>query len=75
MIRAHKIRLHPTSEQANYFARAAGTSRNARELGAVGMGSTVSSGRETDRVQTQEAVQRDQARVLPLDVGSHEERF
>ncbi len=27
MIRAHKIRLHPTSEQANYFARAAGTSR------------------------------------------------
>ncbi len=52
MIRAHKIRLHPTSEQANYFARAAGTSRNARELGAVGMGSTVSGGRETDRVQT-----------------------
>jgi IS605 OrfB family transposase len=27
MIRAHKIRLHPTPEQANYFARAAGTSR------------------------------------------------
>jgi putative transposase len=27
MIKAHKIRLHPTSEQANYFARAAGTSR------------------------------------------------
>jgi putative transposase len=27
MIRAHKIRLHPTSEQVNYFARAAGTSR------------------------------------------------
>ena len=27
MIRSHKIRLHPTSEQANYFARAAGTSR------------------------------------------------
>ena len=27
MIRAHKIRLHPTTEQANYFARAAGTSR------------------------------------------------
>jgi putative transposase len=26
MIRAHKIRLHPTPEQANYFARAAGTS-------------------------------------------------
>jgi transposase len=27
MIRTHKIRLQPTSEQANYFARAAGTSR------------------------------------------------
>ena len=27
MIRAHKIRLHPTEEQRNYFARAAGTSR------------------------------------------------
>jgi putative transposase len=27
MIRAHKIRLNPTPEQANYFARAAGTNR------------------------------------------------
>ena len=27
MIRAHKIRLNPTSDQANYLARAAGTSR------------------------------------------------
>ena len=27
MIRAHKIRLHPTEEQKNYFARAAGISR------------------------------------------------
>ncbi len=27
MIKAHKTRLHPTSEQANYFARAAGTAR------------------------------------------------
>ncbi|GHO66778.1 transposase [Ktedonobacter sp. SOSP1-52] len=27
MIRAHKIRLHPTSEQANSFARAAGVAR------------------------------------------------
>ena len=27
MIRAHKIRLQPTDEQKNYFARAAGTSR------------------------------------------------
>jgi putative transposase len=27
MIRAHKIRLNPTPEQANYFAKAAGTSR------------------------------------------------
>jgi putative transposase len=27
MIRSHKIRLHPTKEQKNYFARAAGTSR------------------------------------------------
>ena len=27
MIRAHKIRLHPTQEQQNYFARAAGTTR------------------------------------------------
>src|SRR5215467_12907214 len=27
MIRAHKIRLNPTPEQANYFVRAAGTSR------------------------------------------------
>lgn len=27
MIRAHKIRLNPTPEQANYMARAAGTSR------------------------------------------------
>ncbi len=27
MIKAHKIRLHPTSEQANYFTRAAGTAR------------------------------------------------
>ncbi len=27
MIKAHKIRLHPTSEQANYFVRAVGTAR------------------------------------------------
>jgi putative transposase len=27
MIRAHKIRLHPTPEQANYFVRAAGIAR------------------------------------------------
>jgi len=27
MIRAHKIRLNPTTDQADYFARAAGTSR------------------------------------------------
>ena len=27
MIRAHKIRLHPTHEQLDYFARAAGTTR------------------------------------------------
>ena len=27
MIKAHKIRLHPPPEQANYFARAAGTAR------------------------------------------------
>ena len=27
MIKAHKIRLHPTPEQAKYFARAAGTAR------------------------------------------------
>jgi putative transposase len=27
MIRAHKIRLHPTPEQATYFAKAAGTRR------------------------------------------------
>jgi putative transposase len=27
MIKAHKIRLHPTPEQANYFARASGTAR------------------------------------------------
>ena len=27
MITAHKIRLNPTPEQANYFARAAGTAR------------------------------------------------
>ncbi|HEX6478224.1 MAG TPA: transposase [Ktedonobacteraceae bacterium] len=27
MIKAHKIRLHPTPEQASYFAKAAGTSR------------------------------------------------
>ncbi len=27
MLKAHKIRLHPTSEQAHYFARAAGTAR------------------------------------------------
>lgn len=27
MIRAHKIRLHPTPEQATYFIRAAGTAR------------------------------------------------
>jgi putative transposase len=27
MIRAHKIRLHPTPEQASYFVRAAGTAR------------------------------------------------
>ena len=27
MIKAHKIRLHPTPEQATYFAKAAGTAR------------------------------------------------
>jgi putative transposase len=27
MIKAHKIRLHPTPDQVNYFARAAGTAR------------------------------------------------
>ena len=29
MIKAHKIRLHPTAEQATYFAKAAGTARYA----------------------------------------------
>src|SRR5207248_2674996 len=29
MIKAHKIRLHPTPEQATYFAKAAGTARYA----------------------------------------------
>jgi Helix-turn-helix domain len=29
MIKAHKIRLHPTTEQATYFAKAAGTARYA----------------------------------------------
>ena len=28
MIKAHKIRLHPTTEQATYFAKAAGTARS-----------------------------------------------
>ena len=41
MIRAHKIRLHPTPAQVNYFAKAAGTSRNARELGTGRVESTV----------------------------------
>jgi putative transposase len=27
MIKAHKIRLHPTPEQAVYFAKAAGTAQ------------------------------------------------
>ena len=27
MIKAHKIRLHPTPEQAPYFAKAAGVAR------------------------------------------------
>jgi len=27
MIKAHKIRLHPTPEQVTYFAKAAGTAR------------------------------------------------
>jgi putative transposase len=27
MVRGHRIRLHPTPEQATYFAKAAGTSR------------------------------------------------
>jgi putative transposase len=27
MIKAHKIRLHPTDEQKNYFAKAAGVAR------------------------------------------------
>ena len=27
MMRAHRIRLHPTATQATYFARAAGTAR------------------------------------------------
>ena len=58
MIRAHKIRMNPTPAQANYFARAAGTSRNARELGACGMEMAVCSRRETDGVEAQEAVQR-----------------
>ena len=69
MIRAHKIRLNPTAEQANYFARAAGTSRNARELGTGGMESEVSSRRETDGVGPKEAVQCNQAGRLPLDGG------
>jgi len=30
MIKAHKIRLHPTPEQAPYFAKAAGVARFVR---------------------------------------------
>jgi len=33
VIRAHKIRLHPTAEQADYFVRAAGTARFAFNWG------------------------------------------
>lgn len=33
MIRAHRIRLHPTTEQAIYFAKSAGTARFAYNWG------------------------------------------
>jgi putative transposase len=45
MLRAHKIRLHPTAQQQVYFAKAAGTARFVwnwlrREVACVAVGAT-----------------------------------
>ena len=57
MIRAHKIRLNPTPEQANYFARAAGTSRFVWNWALEEWNRQIWGRRETHCTGSQEAVQ------------------
>src|SRR5215467_9844474 len=75
MIRAQKIRLHPTPEQTNYFARAAPNQSLCVELGPGRMEPAIRDGREPHRTPAQKTVQPDQARAVSLDLGGHEKCF
>ena len=66
MIRAHKIRLHPTSEQANYFARARPERAATRENWALSeWDRQYQAGEKPTAFKRKHAVQRDQAGALP----------
>ena len=69
MIRAHKIRLNPTAEQGNYFARAVPNITFCVELGARRVEPKVRGRREAHGVEAQKAVQRDQTGAVSLDGG------
>ena len=48
MLRAHKIRLNPTSEQALYFRKAAGTARFVYNWGLREIKSALNEGRKVE---------------------------
>ena len=75
MIRAHKIRLHPTEEQKNYFARAAGTSRFVWNWALAELNRQYEAGEKPGCVQAQDEVQRDQAGAVSLDLERDEKCF
>ena len=75
MIRAHKIRLNPTPEQANYFARAAGTSRFVWNWALAEWNRQYAAGEKPTAFKLKKQFNADQAGALPLDLGGDQKRL
>ena len=75
MMRAHKIRLNPTPEQANYFARAAGVARFVWNWALAEWNRHYEAGEKPTALKRKRALQPDQTGALPLDMGGHKKRF
>jgi len=76
MIRAHQIRLHPTSEQVNYFVRAAGTSRFVWNWALSEWNRQYAAGEKPTAFKLKKqfnAIRRE--RYPSLDLGGHQKRF
>src|SRR5215469_10824831 len=73
MIKAHKIRLHPTPEQAVSFAKAAGVARFVWNWALAEWERQYQAGEKPTALKLKK--QFNAARAIPLDVGRHEECF